>query len=251
MAKIKIKSAVEVEQMRQAGAIVAWVLQQLAQEIKPGITTLYLDSIADKLIREKGALPVFVGYRGYRHATCLSVNEQVVHGIPGQRVLQVGDIIGVDVGSKINGYCGDTAVTFAVGEISKKAQQLIRTTKEALRAGIKQARVGNHLGDISAAIYRVAKSNGYSVVEDLYGHGIGADLHEEPLVPNFGQPGEGPLLKEGMTLAIEPMLNEGGSKIKTLADGWTVVTQDKGLSCHFEHTILIAGLGPEILTKTN
>lgn len=249
MAGIKIKSAREIEIIRKACAIVAWVLEQTGQEVKAGVTTKYLDSFAERLIREKGAEPVFIGYRGYRHATCLSVNEEIVHGIPGKKVLQEGDIIGVDVGTKIEGFCGDTAGTFPVGKVAKKTAKLLKAGKLALKAGIRQARAGNHLGDISAAIQRVAEENGYSVVRDLYGHGIGADLHEDPLIPNFGHPGEGPKLKPGMVLAIEPMLNMGGWKIKTLEDGWTVITEDRSLSCHFEHTILIREGEARVLTK--
>jgi methionyl aminopeptidase len=249
MAGIKIKSAEEIERVRAACAIVGWVLESTGKEVKPGVTTEYLDSFAEKLIREKGAIPVFIGYRGYRHATCISVNEEIVHGIPGKRVLEDGDIVSIDVGAKLDGYCGDTAATFPAGKVKKKAAKLIRTCKSALKAGIKQARSGNHLGDISAAIQRVAEENGYSVVRELYGHGIGSDLHEDPLIPNFGRPGAGPELRPGMTLAIEPMLNMGGWKIKTLDDGWTVVTEDRSLSCHFEHTILIEEGEAEILTK--
>jgi methionyl aminopeptidase len=177
------------------------------------------------------------------------VNEEIVHGIPGKKVLQEGDIVGVDVGTKIEGFCGDTAATFPVGRVAKKTAKLLNAGKSALKAGIRQARAGNHLGDISAAIQRVAEENGYSVVRDLYGHGIGADLHEDPLIPNFGRPGEGPKLKPGMVLAIEPMLNMGGWKIKTLEDGWTVITEDRSLSCHFEHTILIREGEAQVLTK--
>lgn len=249
MAGIKIKSAEEIEKIKKACAIVAETLELTGKEIKPGVTTKYLDSFAEKLIRAAGAIPVFIGYRGYRHATCISVNEEIVHGIPGERVLVEGDIVGLDVGAKINGYCGDTAATFPVGSVSKKATKLLRTTKLALKAGIKQARAGNHLGDISAAIEKIAEENGYSVVRELYGHGIGKDLHEDPLIPNFGRPGEGPKLKSGMVLAIEPMLNIGGWKIKTLDDGWTVITQDKSLSCHFEHSILITAKEAGILTQ--
>lgn len=248
MAKIKLKSAEEIEKIKEACVIAAWVLECLGKEIKPGVTTKDIDSIGENLIRKKGAIPVFIGYRGYRHATCISVNNEIVHGIPGKRVLQDGDIVSVDVGTRKNGYCGDTAATFIVGKTSKKAAKLVRACKEALKAGIKQAKSGNHLGDISAAIERVAENNNFSVVRDLYGHGIGRDLHEEPLIPNFGKPGEGPELKPGMALAVEPMLNIGGWKIKTLADGWTVVTADGSLSCHFEHTILITRGDPEILT---
>ncbi|MFH1361126.1 MAG: type I methionyl aminopeptidase [bacterium] len=248
MARIKIKTLVEIEKIKQACKIVAIALGQTMKEVRPGVTTKYLDSFAEKIIREHGAEPVFIGYRGYKHATCISVNEEIVHGIPGERILQEGDIVGLDIGTRINGFCGDSAATVAVGKIDKKASQLIRATKKALSAGIKQARAGNHLGDISAAIQRVAEKEGYSVVKDLFGHGIGQDLHEDPLIPNFGFVGQGPKLEKGMTLAIEPMLNTGGHKIRTLEDGWTVVTADGGLSCHFEHTVLIKDSDPEILT---
>ncbi len=245
---IKIKSADEIERMKKACGIVAWTLTCLGKEIRPGITTEDLDRLGERLIKEKGAIPVFMGYRGYRHATCISVNEEIVHGIPSKKVLSDGDIVSVDVGAKVDGYCGDTAATFPVGKVSKKVAKLIKSCKAALKDGITQARPGNHLGDVSAAIDRVANKSGYSVVRELYGHGIGADLHEDPLVPNFGEVGQGPQLKPGMVLAIEPMLNMGTWKIKTLEDGWTVVTADRKWSCHFEHTVLISEQGPEILT---
>jgi len=249
MAQVIIKTAEEIERIKRACEIVAWVLQKVGEEIREGVSTEYLDKKAEDLIRGKGADPVFIGYRGYRHATCISVNEEIVHGIPGKKILKGGDIVGLDVGVKMAGYCGDTAATFPVGRIGKKVAKLLKTGKAALKAGIKQARAGNHLGDISAAIERVAKDNNYSVVRELYGHGIGKELHEDPLIPNFGQPGEGLKLKPGMVLAIEPMINIGGWKIKTLEDGWTVVTSDRSLSCHFEHTILITETEPEILTQ--
>jgi len=249
MAQVKIKSPEEVKKVRRACQITAAVLAATIKQVAPGKTTKDLDSFAEKLIRETGGEPVFKGYRGFRHATCISVNEEIVHGIPGPRSFAEGDIVSVDVGVKIDGYCGDCAATVAVGTISKKAQQLIRATKEALKAALRQAIAGNHLGDISAAVERVALKNGYSVVRDLFGHGIGQDLHEDPLIPNFGTPGQGIELKPGMTLAIEPMLNIGTHKIKTLDDGWTVVTADGALSCHFEHTVLIRIGEPEILTK--
>jgi methionyl aminopeptidase len=201
------------------------------------------------LIREKEAEPVFLGYRGYRYATCVSVNNEIVHGIPGDRVLREGDIVSLDVGAKVNGYCGDAAATFPIGKISAKAEKLLRAGRACLKAAIRQARAGKHLGDISHAVETLAESNGFSVVRDLYGHGIGRDLHEDPLVPNYGRPGEGVELKPGMIIAIEPMLNTGGWRIKTLPDGWTVVTEDGGLSCHFEHTVLITEGDPEILTS--
>lgn len=235
--------------MRQVGRLVAEVLAETGRKIQVGMTTEDLDSYAEKLIREKGAVPVFIGYRGYRHATCISINEQIVHGIPGKRAFKDGDIISFDVGARMQGVCGDTAATFPVGTLPKKVEKLLRAGREALRAGIRQARAGKHVGDISAAIQAVAEKNGFSVVRDLYGHGVGVDLHEDPLVPNFGRPGEGPKLKPGMVLAIEPMLNMGGWEIRTLDDGWTVETKDKSLSCHFEHSVLITEGEPEILTK--
>jgi methionyl aminopeptidase len=249
MGQIKIKSAEEIERIKKACVICAWVLGEVAKRVKVGATTEDLDKFAEKLMREKDAIPVFIGYRGYKHATCVSINEEIVHGIPGKRVIKEGDLVKVDVGVKIDGYCGDTAATFPVGKISKKAAKLIRDGKAALMAAIPQARAGNHLGDVSSAIEAVAKRSGFSVVKELYGHGIGVDLHEDPLIPNFGKAGEGPELKAGMVLAIEPMLNVGGWKIKTLSDGWTVITEDKSLSCHFEHTILVTEGEPEILTQ--
>jgi methionyl aminopeptidase len=249
MAGIKLRTAEEIELIRAACQVVADVLAKIAPEIKPGVTTEYLDSVAEKLIRERGAEPVFIGYRGYRHATCISVNEEIVHGIPGAKVLKNGDIVGLDLGCRLNGYCGDTAATFPVGKVSAAASRLLKTTELALQVAMKQVRAGGYLGDISAAIQKVAETNGYSVVRELYGHGVGTELHEDPLIPNFGKPGEGPQLKTGMVLAIEPMLNIGTWQIKTLADGWTVVTADGSLSSHFEHTVVVGDEGPEILTK--
>jgi len=249
MVTIKIKVKEEIERLQVAGKIAAEVLYELSRAIKPGLTTLELDAIGEKLIRAKGAEPVFIGYRGYRHATCISLNSEVVHGIPGGKILQTGDIVSIDVGVKKDGYCGDVAATYPVGKISGRAAKLLRTGQEALKTGIRQARSGNHLGDISSAIQKCAEKNGYSVVRDLFGHGVGRDLHEDPLIPNYGTPGEGPELKAGMVLAIEPMINIGGWKIKTLFDGWTVVTEDGSLSCHFEHTVLVTGKDPEILTR--
>lgn len=248
MAEIKIKSAEEIEKIQKACAVVSLVLDCVKGEVRAGITTEDLDSFAEKLIREKNAVPVFIGYRGYRHATCISVNEEIVHGIPGKKALKEGDIVAVDVGVKVDGYCGDTAATFPVGSVSKKAARLIKACRSALCAAIRQARRGNHLGDISAAVQRVAEESGCQAVRELYGHGIGQELHEDPLIPNFGEPGTGPLLKPGMVLCIEPMLNMGTWKIKTLEDGWTVVTADGKWSAHFEHTVLITDDEPEILT---
>jgi methionyl aminopeptidase len=245
---IKIKGPQEIVEQKKACQVVAKVIEAVAKEARPGITTLALDALAESLIREAGAYPSFIGYRGYKHATCISVNEQVVHGIPGQRQIQSGDIVSIDVGAMLNGYHGDRAMTVAVGDVSKEVKRLIRVTEEALSLAIKEAWPGKHLGDISHVIQAHAEKNGFSVVKDLYGHGIGKDLHEDPLIPNFGKRGEGPELKPGMVLAIEPMVNAGGSGIKTLKDGWTVVTRDGRLSAHFEHTILITEGEPEVLT---
>jgi methionyl aminopeptidase len=249
MAAIKIRTADEIEKIKIACKIVAKVREKLGRLVKPGITSQDIDRAGDELIREQGAEPLFKGYRGYSHSVCVSINEEIVHGIPGKRVLTEGDIVSIDVGARINGYCGDTAATFAVGRINKKAAKLLRACEEALYAAIKQARGGNYLGDVSAAVERVAKRYGYSVVRELYGHGIGTELHEDPLIPNYGEPGSGPQLKSGMVLCIEPMLNIGTWKIETLSDGWTVVTQDRQLSSHFEHQILVTDAEAEILTK--
>ncbi|MBN3032771.1 MAG: type I methionyl aminopeptidase [Candidatus Saganbacteria bacterium] len=248
MGVIKLKTAEEIEHMRAAGQLTAAVLAEIGRWLKPGLTTAAVDSRAAALITEHGGEPVFLGYRGYRHATCLSVNEEVVHGVPGPRLLREGDIVSVDVGVRLNGYCGDSAATFALGKVPAKTEKLLRAGRAALKAAIRQARAGRHLGDISHAVEALAEGQGFSVVRDLYGHGIGRDLHEDPLVPNYGRPGEGLELKPGLVLAIEPMLNVGGWRIRTLPDGWTVVTEDGRLSCHFEHTVLITEGEPEVLT---
>lgn len=236
--------------MGKAGKILASTLKYIAEQIKPGQKTRVLDKLAEDYILAQGAAPSFKGYRGYKHATCLSLNEQVVHGIPGERELLPGDIIGVDIGVCFEGYHADRAYTFSVGEISAEAQQLLTATEEGLNAGLAQARAGNKLGDISHAIESVAQKYGYAVVRDLFGHGIGKDLHEDLLIPNFGPKGQGPELKEGMALAIEPMFNMGTYKIKTMPDSWTVVTADGKLSAHFEHTVIITAKKCEVITKT-
>ena len=248
MVGIKIKTEEEIERLREAGRITADVLHEMGKLAITGISTAEIDRQAESLIRSRGAEPVFIGYRGYRNATCISVNEEVVHGVPGGKILNEGDIVGLDVGVKKDGYCGDAAATFPVGKISRSTKKLLQIGKEALRLAIRQARAGNHLGDISCVIDQLAQKNGFTVVRDLYGHGIGRDLHEDPLIPNFGKAGEGPELLPGMVLAIEPMINVGGWKIKTLSDGWTVVTEDNSLSCHFEHMVLITEGDPEVLT---
>ncbi|MDO8683620.1 MAG: type I methionyl aminopeptidase [Armatimonadota bacterium] len=246
---IKIKRPEEIEKMRVSGGIVAWTLAELTRAIVPGKTTTdELNRLAERLLAEAGAAASFKGYRGYPATICASVNEEVVHGIPSPRVLQPGDILGIDLGAIKNGYHGDGAVTVPIGEISDEARRLLRVTREALFKGIEQARPGKRIGDIGSAIQRHAESHGYSVVRDLVGHGIGRDMHEDPQTPNYGKPGEGVWLKEGMTLAIEPMVNIGGYAIETLADHWTIVTRDRSLSAHFEHTVAITAKGPDILT---
>jgi methionyl aminopeptidase len=245
----QVKSAAEIEKIRKACRIAGEVLGELGKLIRVGVTTKEIDETAEELILKAGALPAFKGYRGYRFTTCLSVNDEVVHGLPGPRSLKEGDIIGVDVGTIVDGYYGDNAETFPVGKIDKLVERLLSATRNSLYKGIAEARDGKRLGDVSSAIEAEAVKNGFSVVKDLYGHGVGKALHEDPLIPNFGRKGTGIELKAGMTLAIEPMFNIGASDIRTLGDGWTIVTADGKLSAHFEHTILITKGMPEILTK--
>lgn len=234
--------------MREAGRIVALTLEYLATQVRPGITTGELDRLADAFIREQGGIPSFKGYKGFPASICVSVNDEVVHGIPGKRVLREGEIVGLDVGAIYGGMQGDAAITLPVGRVSRQAQRLIRAAQEALMAGIKAARAGNHLGDISWAIQRVAEEAGFSVVREYGGHGIGREMHEDPHIPNWGEPGTGLILKPGMTLALEPMLNAGTYRVRVKRDNWTVVTADGSLSAHFEHTIAITDGDAEILT---
>jgi len=245
---ISIKTEEDLKRIRQACKIVARVLKKIENEISDGVSTLELDRFAEELIVRSGARPAFKGYRGYRFATCISVNEQIVHGIPSKRRLKKGDLVGVDVGAEVDGYFGDGAKTFSVGPAGPDSERMMSAAKDCLKLGIAKARAGGHLGDIGQAIQRRAESGGYSVVRDLFGHGIGKALHEDPLIPNFGRAGDGPELKAGMVFAIEPMLNAGTHKIDTLQDGWTVVTADRELSVHYEHTILVTDGEPEILT---
>jgi methionyl aminopeptidase len=246
---IIIKTPEEIELIARAGEIVAKCQKLLVLEIKPGMTTLELDKLTEQCILDLGGIPAFKGYRNYPNSLCTSINEEVVHGIPSKRVLKDGDIIGLDVGAIVEGFYGDGAVTVSVGEVPSTIQSLIRVTREALHRGLEQAVVGNRLSDISFAIQAHVEKHGYSVVRDFVGHGIGRQLHEEPQVPNYGKPGQGPRLKSGMALAIEPMVNLGGSGVKILQDGWTAVTCDNSLSAHFEHTISIEANGPpRILT---
>lgn len=242
------KSAHEIEKMRRAGKVVGCLLKMIVHEIRPGVTTRELDRWAEGLIRKQGALPAFKGYHGFPATLCISVNEEVVHGIPGKRVLKEGDIIGVDVGAIVEGYYGDAARTFAVGQVDSVSQRLIHVAKEALCRGVSQAKPGHHLSDISHAVQTFVESEGFSVVRQYVGHGIGLALHEEPQVPNFGRPGNGMILKKGMTLAIEPMVNEGAWQVELASDKWTVVTKDGRRSSHFEDTILVDE-SPEVLTR--
>lgn len=242
------KSADEIATMRRAGQIVAKTLELIEKKIKPGVLTEQLDAAAEEFIRESGARPAFKGYKGFPASICASLNEVVVHGIPGKRRLQEGDIISIDVGTEVDGYYADAAATFPVGEISVEAQRLIDVTKGSLEDGIAKCVDGNYLYDVSHAIQMKAEAAGYSVVREFVGHGIGRAMHEEPQIPNFGSPGKGPRLQAGMVFAIEPMVNIGGYKVEILQDEWTVVTADRTLSAHFEHTVAITGEEPVLLT---
>jgi len=246
---IIIKSEREIAIMRQAGRIVATVLDILMKQVKPGMKTKELDVIAGREVARLGGKPSFKGYRGFPANLCVSVNDQIVHGIPGERALRQGDIVSLDIGATFKGFQGDAAVTVGVGEISSEAKELMATTEGVLKAGIAAARSGARLGDISAAIQNYAEAKGYSVVREYTGHGIGRELHEEPQIPNFGLPGTGPVLKKGMTLALEPMVNVGDWRTRVGDDQWTVFTADGSLSAHFEHTIAITDGEAEILTS--
>jgi methionyl aminopeptidase len=246
---IILKSSQELVRMRKAGRIVAEVLARLREKVAPGVTTAELDALAYQIIVGYGAKPSFKGYRGFPASLCVSVNEEVVHGIPGKRVLQEGDIVSLDVGTIYRGYQGDAALTLSVGKVNGAAQHLMEVTAEALQAGIAQSRAGKRTGDISWAIQRCAERNGYAVVREYTGHGIGREMHEEPQIPNFGEPGRGVLLKPGMTFALEPMVTVGDYRTRVLDDNWTVVTLDAQLSAHFEHTVAVTEGEPEILTR--
>ena len=247
---IILKTPAEIEVMAQASRVVAEALDIVRKAVQPGISTEDLDAIAEREIRERGAIPAFKGYRNYPKTLCASVNDQVVHGIPSKRKLKEGDIIGLDLGAIVGGFYGDSAVTVAVGSVSDATETLVQVTKEALHLGIKQAIVGNRLSDISFAVQQHVESSGFSVVTEFVGHGIGRQLHEEPQVPNYGKPGQGPRLQPGMVLAIEPMVNMGRSAVRILGDRWTAVTVDGSLSAHFEHTIAIQPTGaPRVLSQ--
>ncbi len=248
---IPIKKGGEIEGMRRSCRTVSAILERLAGMVEPGVTTGDLDAAAAQMIREAGGKSPFYGYRGFPGHICVSVNDEVVHGIGGTRKLVYGDIIKLDVGILLDGWVGDTAMTVPVGAVAPEVEALLARTELALNAGIRQARAGGRLGDISAAIQKCVEDAGYSIVRDFVGHGVGRTLHEEPQIPNYGRPGSGPALKEGMTLAIEPMVNMGGAQIRILRDGWTVVTVDGKPSSHFEHTVLVTEGEPEILTCRN
>ncbi|MBN9502756.1 MAG: type I methionyl aminopeptidase [Armatimonadetes bacterium 55-13] len=247
---IYLKSRSEIEMMRKSGKIVAKAIRECYEAIVPGKTTTRdLDALAERIIKEAGAVPSFMNYRGYSANTCISVNDVVIHGMPTDDPIMEGDIVDIDIGACLDGWHADSAWTFGIGKISPEAQRLLNVTKESLMQGIAQAKVGNRIGDISAAVQKYVEKNGYGVVRDLVGHGIGRKLHEEPhSVPNFGKAGKGEVLREGCTICIEPMVNEGTYRVKTLEDGWTVKTADGKLSAHFEHTIAITKDGPELLT---
>ena len=246
---IVIKTAREIRQMQDACKLSARALRLAGEAIEPGVSTYEIDTLVRKFIEEQGATPSFLGYGGFPASTCISVNNVVIHGIPSKKIiLKEGDIVSVDVGAYLNGYHGDNAYTFACGDISKEARALLDATKESLYEGIKMAVAGNRVGDISAAVQEYTEARSYSVVRDFVGHGVGAKLHEEPSVPNFGTPHRGARLIPGMTLAIEPMINMGGYEVEVLDDEWTVVTVDNSLSAHFEHTIAVTADGPVIMT---
>jgi methionyl aminopeptidase len=246
-----LKSQREIEKIRISNQIVAKILSRLEAETCPGVTTLYLNELAEKMARDAGGVPAFKGYKGFPYSLCASLNDQVVHGFPSKKPLKEGDILSMDFGILYGGFFGDAAITVAVGEISQKAKRLMRVTKEALYRGIEKARIGFRVSDISYAIQSHAESSGYSVVRKFVGHGVGKSLHEDPQVPNYGKPGTGLRLKAGMTIAIEPMINEKGKDVRILKDGWTAVTKDGGLSAHFEHSIAITEDGPIILSHRN
>jgi len=245
---IYLKTNEEIELMRIANRMVGATLAEVAKHIAPGVTTLQLDKIAEEYIRDNGGIPLFKGYNGFPNALCTSVNENVVHGIPGNFSLKDGDILSVDCGVKINGYCGDSAYTFEIGDVAPETKRLLQTTKEALYEGISNAVEGKRIGDVSHSVQVYCENRGYSVVRELVGHGIGKKMHEAPEVPNYGKKGYGPLLKEGMCIAIEPMINLGSKNVKFEKDGWTVHTKDRKPSAHFEHTVAIRPGKADILS---
>ena len=245
---IVLKTTEEIEIMRRAGQVVARTLDMVEKTIRPGMTTGELDALIEQCILDQDAVPGFKDYQGFPASACISIDDEVVHGIPGERIIREGEIVSVDVGSIVDGFYGDSARYFAVGEVTEEKSRLLDNTRKCLQAGIDKARKDNKLGQISAAVQETAEAAGYGVVRQLVGHGIGRNMHEEPQVPNFGSPHDGPVLKTGMVLAIEPMINMGTYKVKTMPDGWTVVTADGQPSAHFEHTVAITDHGPQLLT---
>lgn len=246
---IEVKNDSELQKMREAGKVTAAVLKLMTELVKPGISTWELDAAAEKTIRSFGATPLFLGYYGFPGSICASVNEEVVHGIPKKdKILKSGDIISIDTGARLDGFCSDAAITLGVGKVSDEAQRLMDVTKKSLYKAIGQVKPGNRLGDVEHAVETFAIANGMGVVRDYCGHGIGRNMHEEPSIPNFGRPGTGPLLEKGMVLAIEPMLTAGTYKVRELDDGWTVVTADGKYAAHFEHTVAVTAHGSEIFT---
>lgn len=247
--RMLIKNINEQEIMRQGGAILAKILKSLSEKVEAGVTTGELNHLAEKLIAKESAAPAFNGYEGFPASICVSVNEEVVHGIPGKRKIKTGDLVSLDLGIKYKGFYTDAAITVPVLPISPEAHQLLDVTKKSLDFATKRVKPGVRLGDIQAVIQNIIESAGFSVIRELVGHGIGRELHEEPMIPNFGRRGTGPILKPGMTICLEPMVSAGSPKIKILPDGWTVVTKDKTLAAHFEHTILVTQDGAEVLTR--
>lgn len=245
---IFLKTDEEIELMRESNRLVGMTLGEVAKHIKPGVTTLHLNNIAEEFIRSHGAIPSFLGYNGFPYSLCISVNENVVHGFPSEYLLKDGDIISVDCGTEKNGFCGDSAYTFCVGEVAEDVKKLLRTTKESLYEGIAKAVEGNRIGDIGEAVQTYCEKRGFSVVRELVGHGIGRKMHESPEVPNYGRRGIGPILKKGMCIAIEPMINQGSKNVVFESDGWTVRTKDRKMSAHFEHTVAIREGKADILS---
>jgi len=247
---IHLRTPEEMDAIARGGAIIAGLLEELPSQIRPGVSTAALDGFCERyIVSHDGAVPAFKGLYGFAGSVCVSLNQEVVHGIPNaKRILADGDIVSVDVGVKLDGWCSDSAWTFPVGEVSDEARALLGVTERALEAAVQAAVTGHHVGDIGAAVLRTVEGTGYGIIKELVGHGIGRDVHEEPQVPNIGRPGHGPLLREGMVLAIEPMLSAGSPNIRTLRDGWTVVTVDGALTAHFEHTVGITAQGPRVLT---
>lgn len=247
---ISLKTDHEIEMMARAGRLLESVVEELREAFRPGVRTIELDRLAERRIRAAGARPGFLGYQGFPNSICVSINDEAVHGIPGRRRIQEGDIVSLDLGLVLDGFWADMGCTVPVGAVSPEAERLVRVTEECLALGIEQARPGNRLYDISAAVQRHAERHGYSVIRQFVGHGIGRHMHEEPQLPNFGQPGTGPELKPGMTLAIEPMINQGGPEVYVKPDGWTVCTSDGSLSAYFEHTVAVTRHGPRVLTSS-